>query len=82
MKNISLCQPLKRRGSKLYGQGKVWQMLRISAVEDDLSIYPAELWRVETSNGDSLILFRSKHDFGMRSPQLLRIERDYLPLAL
>lgn len=57
-------------------------MLRISAVEDDLSIYPAELWRVETSNGDSLILFRSKHDFGMRSPQLLRIERDYLPLAL
>ncbi len=57
-------------------------MLRISRVEDNLDIYPAELWEVETSCGDRLILFRSKHDFGMRFPQLLRIENAHLPLAL
>ncbi len=82
MKNFSLCLPLERKGSRLVSPRKIWHMLRISRVEDNLDVYPAELWEVETSCGDRLILFRSKHDFGMRYPQLLRIEKNHLPLAL
>jgi hypothetical protein len=82
MSNFSLCLPLERKGSRLISAKKTWQMLRISKVEENLDLYPAELWEVETSCGERLILFRSKNDFGMRFPQLLRVESNHLALAL
>jgi hypothetical protein len=81
MKSFQFCTPLKRKGSVLEGNGKKWQMLRIFATSCNQMEDPVEIVKIETANDEVLVVLRSKTDFGMRFPQLLKVEKSYFTFA-
>jgi hypothetical protein len=82
MKSFQFCTPLKRKGSVLEGDGKRWQMLRVFSPSEEKCEDPIEIIKIETTSEEVLVVLRSKTDFGMRFPQLLRVEKCYFSFAL